>query len=121
MQTEPARIDTTDKCLDSRDIEARIDWLEEQDKTDPNEQDELVDLTAFRESVGSNEWGYGITFIHDAFFSEYAEECARDIHGDAIYLGEWPMCHIDWDAAAEYLKMDYSSVDLDGTVYFFRL
>lgn len=33
---------------------------------------------------------------------------------------EWPLRHIDWDAAAEELKQDYTSVEFDGVTYWIR-
>lgn len=49
---------TTDKMLDSREIEERIDELEGQEEKDEEETAELAALTAFREEVSqySNEW-----------------------------------------------------------------
>lgn len=122
----------TSRSFDSRDIDARIEALQDEREEaetsgNPNAQplneadlEELAALIAFRDEVGSDEWGYGISFIPENDFVDYAEELARDIHGDAIYEGEWPMSHIDWDAAANSLRMDYSEIDLDGTTFLYR-
>ncbi|KKK55784.1 hypothetical protein LCGC14_3071100, partial [marine sediment metagenome] len=32
----------------------------------------------------------------------------------------WPATSIDWEAAANELLIDYSSVDFDGVTYYFR-
>jgi len=58
--------------------------------------------------------------IADSYFVTYAEQLADDlglINGDA----GWPMSHIDWDAAADDLKTDYTEVEYGGTTYFIRL
>jgi antirestriction protein len=52
-------------------------------------------------------------------FADYAQELAEDIgaiDGDA----KWPVYCIDWERAARELKMDYASVRVNGTTYYFR-
>ena len=58
-------------------------------------------------------------FVHEDDFEEHARELADStgaIDGDA----GWPMSHIDWKGAARDLQMDYTSVDFDGTTYYYR-
>ncbi len=70
------------------------------------------------EDVGGD-WPHGEALIRDSYFTEYAQELADDI-GAINRDAQWPCCHIDWDAAAEALKMDYSTIDFDGVEYYIR-
>ena len=83
--------------------------------------DEYVSLLAFKEEVDSytSEWQYGATIIHEDYFRDYAEQLADDI-GAISKNQSWPLNHIDWDAAADELKTDYSEVTFDGNSYWVR-
>jgi hypothetical protein len=86
--------------------------------------DELAELDALRELASeaegySEDWKYGATLICDSYFVEYAQELADDI-GAVNADADWPMCHIDWEAAADDLKQDYTSVSFDGVDYWVR-
>lgn len=61
----------------------------------------------------------GDTLIHDAAFVDYAEETAYSIGAISQDL-DWPVCHIDWEAAAESLKMDYIPVNFAGETFWVR-
>lgn len=63
---------------------------------------------------------YDPTLIADEYFVKYAEELADDI-GAVNSEASWPNNHIDWEAAAEELRVDYSSVTFDGHDYLIRL
>ncbi len=116
-------IDNLDELIDTRDIDERIEFLEseEQDDLTEDEQHELRSLSMFRdEHMGDfPEWSFGTTLIRDSFFTQYAEEFAEDI-GAVSRDSDWPNCHIDWDAAARSLQMDYTQVIFDGSIYWGR-
>lgn len=124
-------VSNNEDILDSRDIQARIEELEndgvqpysEEEEPDNNEERaELTALLALREEVSYNSgdsWKDGATLIRDSYFEEYAEQLADDI-GAIDRNASWPICHIDWAAAAESLKQDYSSVDFNGVEYWVR-
>ena len=105
--------------LDSRDIQKDIDNLEEIEERNEDEQEELDKLQAFKDSVDSSEWDSGITFISEEYFEEYARDFAEDI-GTISKDTQWPATHIDWDAAASELLIDYVAVELDGITYYYR-
>lgn len=119
-------IDHSD-VLDSRDIIARIAYLETTAPIDrePDEQDELDNLYALQEeaSMYAADWQYGETLIADDYFEDYAEEMAYDI-GAIDREASWPLNRIDWEAAADDLKMDYNEVSLtidgDTRTYWIR-
>lgn len=59
--------------------------------------------------------------IPDDEFEDYAWQLAEDIGAigrEKDYT--WPINHIDWKAASDELKMDFSEVEVDGTTYYFR-
>lgn len=59
------------------------------------------------------------TLIHETYFEDYARELADDC-GMLDKDAGWPANHIDWDAAADELKQDYTTVEYDGATYFLR-
>lgn len=118
--TDP--IDNSEDILNSEDIQNRIDDLEEgaaSGDLDDDETEELVRLKEFRDELGLPDWTYGETLIRESYFEEYAEQLAEDI-GAISRDASWPLTHIDWTEAAEVLKIDYTSADLDGVTYWGR-
>ena len=85
------------------------DWQEEN-------LEELEELRTLRDEIP--EWRYGEALINDDHFVEYAQDLAEDLG-----MGRnqpWPYSCIDWDRAADDLKMDYSSCEYQGETYWFR-
>lgn len=78
-------------------------------------------LEELRGSGGDHQWQgdwFPISLIRDSYFVEAMQEMVQDI-GDLpkdipAYLA------IDWDATAENLRADYSSVEYDGVTYWYR-
>lgn len=137
----PTDIRNTDDLIDSRDVIARIEELEsERDsfvighpngeeepapdqwaEENPDEAEELDTLYALAKQGEdyAPDWSYGETMIHDDYFEAYAEQLAEDI-GAIDRDAKWPLTHIDWTAAADDLKQDYTSIDFDGQTYWIR-
>lgn len=100
------------------------EWLEQVEK-DPSHlmQDDaelyrlLVELQDDAEGYG--DWDHGETLILDEHFVEYAEQLADDI-GAIDREARWPLNHIDWDAAAEELRQDYTEVRFGSETYLMR-
>jgi hypothetical protein len=114
-------IGNTEDIIDSRDVIARIEYLESDEERTEEETDELTALQALAEEASdyAEDWQYGAVLIRDSYFKEFAEEFASDI-GAIDRNANWPLCHIDWDAAADSLKMDYAQVEFDGMAYWVR-
>jgi hypothetical protein len=124
-----------ESVLDSRDIIARIEHLKEEftvDLDDSSDVDrmsnfdfeeikELAQLLALQaEAEGyAPDWQHGCTLVHEDHFTEYAQEMAYDI-GAISKDATWPACHIDWEAAAEALKVDYTEVEFGTQTYLVR-
>jgi hypothetical protein len=127
-------VDLTADIIDVRDIIERVKELEsechEWDDNTPSEDSEawreLNTLTAILNELAGNggdeqwegDW-YPLTLIRESYFKDYAQELAEDI-GAVHKNTTWPNYCIDWDFAARELKMDYSSVSIDGATYFYR-
>ena len=118
----------TANVTDSRYIIARIERVEsdlEQARVDGDDTTDLkAELKALEEfadeaSGYAPDWHYGETIIHEDYFVAYAEQLADDI-GAINKEAEWPLTHIDWEAAADELKMDYSVVGFNGFNYYIR-
>lgn len=70
-------------------------------------------------AAATPDWPYGATLIHEDYFTTYAQEMAEDIGAIDRDAG-WPYQYIDWDRAADALKMDYMPVEFDGQTYYVR-
>lgn len=117
--TDP--ITNTEDIIDSRDVIARIEYLSDEDYTrSAMEETELATLRALAsEGEGCADWEYGEALIRDSYFEDYARELAEDI-GAIDRKATWPNQYIDWEAAAEALQQDYTSIDFDGVTYWVR-
>lgn len=139
-------LDLSDNVIDVRNIIERVEELESNrdenvsgapDDTEtpdpegwpaafPEDAAELKLLTELLAELagygGDEQWRgnwYPLTLIRDTYFTEYAQELAEDC-GMVREGATWPNNCIDWDEAARQLKQDYSTVDVDGTEYFYR-
>ena len=120
-------VSNSDDIIDSRDIIERIEELEamvEDDSIDDDEKEELEVLQALAAEGQdyASDWKYGETLIRDSHFQDYAEEFFNDTADSSTIdaMNQWPLRHIDWEAAAEELKQDYTTIDFDGVDYWIR-
>lgn len=122
-------LDLTADIIDVRDIIARIEELEnnEPDSEDAKwaQCDEYAKLTDILEELkgsgGDEQWRgdwYPLTLIRDSYFVDYARELCEDIGDIPRNLASY--IEIDWDATARNIRMDYSSIDIDGVTYWYR-
>lgn len=85
-----------------------------------NGDEEVYQLGKFiGELEGYGDYSHGETIIRDSYFVEFAEQLADDI-GAINSDAKWPLNHIDWEAAADSLKVDYMSAEWDGVEYWMR-
>ena len=119
----------TADVTDSRDIIARIERVEsdlEQARVDGDDttdlEVELKALEAFAEEASeyAPDWHYGETIIHEDYFTQYARELSDELSPGDGAMAQWPFTHIDWEAAAGLLKIDYSEVEFNGVTYYIR-
>ena len=119
MSAATKEISNSEDVIDSRDINERINWLEDTD--DDDEKAERAALIALRDEAEgyAEDWQYGVALIRDSHFKDYAEELAEEI-GAINRNPTWPNNCIDWDEAARQLQQDYASVEFDGVEYWVR-
>lgn len=116
-------LDGQDAYFDSRDVLNVIEELEGERSSDLTDDDrkQLIELRRFVNEGEKNfeDWTYGVTFIREDEFEDYAKEYARDV-GAVKDDAPWPLDHIDWEAAAEALAEDFEEITLHGTTYLGR-
>lgn len=116
MATTPIALNS---IFDSRDVLDRLDRATLDGATD----DEVSDLIRLRdemdETFGFQALQDGITIIPDDGFEDYARQTAEDL-GLINQETAWPATHIDWEAAASALQMDYTAFEFDGVTYWGR-
>lgn len=116
--------------IDSRDVIARIEELEELTDISAEEltpassaehfanMEELEKLTAFRDKVAPycDDWEYGESLIAADYFTEYTKELVSDCY--ELKLPSF--VEVDWEATAEHCKVDYTTAELEGVTFYFR-
>ena len=116
-------IDNSNDIIDSRDVIARIEELQDDDNRSEEESAELADLLKLAEEgeEASRDWRHGETLIRESYFVDYAQELAEDC-GTLPRAGKdaWPLYCIDWEYAARELRYDYSAIDFAGVTYLIR-
>jgi hypothetical protein len=85
---------------------------------DADERERLAELRDFEASTP--DWD---SLIHEDDFEDYAREFAKDIlcfGGAIIDTSAWPATCIDWERAANELRQDFTSYEIDGDTYYSR-
>lgn len=87
--------------------------------------EELRKLWSLAEQcAGYGDWEYGEALVHEDYFTDYIKELVNDCYEmpKDMNSGKWPFCHMvmDWEAAAEAAKVDYTEVDFAGQTYLMR-
>lgn len=116
---------TLDLHADIIDVRDLTDLLDRPAPSDPDDFAvylQVVDvLEALAGEGGDHKWRgtwYPAYLVADAHFIDYAKRLAEDIGALDPHAG-WPVRHIDWDAAADALKADYSAIEVNGTTYWY--
>lgn len=124
---------TADDRLDSRDLvelmaslisdkNAGEEYPETYDEWDEDKAellDALIKAQSETEMHSGHSWSDGVFFISEDTFKDYAEELADDI-GAIDENATWPLTCIDWEQAANELKVDYTSVTIGERTYLYR-
>lgn len=132
-------VDLSADVIDVRDIIARV--LELRDERDeynekmgsPDAWDGVPDgepeELAMLEGILSELAGYGddeefdgdwypLELVADSYFTEHTQNLAEEC-GMVDTNARWPMTCIDWEQAARELQMDYSSIEIRDTTYWY--
>ena len=81
-----------------------------------DEQKELAELEELESEV--SEWSDGNTLIPESEFTDYCRGLLEDLGTLPKDLPSWVV--IDWDATADNIRADYSTVDFQGETYLYR-
>ena len=97
---------------------ALVDATSELDEWDEDNGDELKGLVALCDEAPGDDWEHGATLINESYFTDYCQELVSDI-------GDLPKdipgyLVIDWEATANNLRADYTSVEWEGTTFYVR-
>lgn len=127
-------MNNTDNIIDSREVESRINELEEErdlyneepdcddvtwEMLHPEEHLELQQLIALRDDLaGYCEWNSGETLINRSYFVEYVEELCVELGYISEQHPSW--IEIDWEATATNMEVDYTSGYWDGEEFLVR-
>jgi hypothetical protein len=89
------------------------------------DKDELDTLTeVISEGEDCTDWSYGETLIRESYFEDYIKDLVNDCYEmpKEFNEGKWPWNHasIDFEAAAEEAKSDYSEIEVGGLTYYIR-
>lgn len=119
-------INLSEDTIDVRDIIERVEKLE--DECDGLGEDECTELVALRSILeelkgkgGDEQWRgdwYPLTLIDARCFAPYVRELLEDCGTIPKDLPAW--VHIDWEATANEVMVDYSSITIDGDEYLYR-
>jgi antirestriction protein len=121
--------ETMSEYLDLRDLAQQWrDLLDEDGQHAPEDADTVSDFAALCGELGIEASPdalehqgdmYDPTMIADGYFVDYARELAEDI-GAINPDASWPLSYIDWEAAADALRVDYVTVSYAGDDYLIR-
>ena len=126
------QIDNTQDVIDSReiidrieDLEGRIEDLEYIEEPSSEEAQELAILLKVQEQAEDcADYQYGEVLIRESYFTDYIKELIDDCYElpKEFNSGAWPWRHmtLDYEAAANEAKDDYTWIDFDGVTYLIR-
>jgi len=123
LEDELSELDDKKDKDQIEDLESKVEDLEAEIRDFQNQISEInEELKPLQElnSEGENyasDWEHGATLINEAYFTEYAEETAKDC-GAIGESADWIV--IDWEATAENMKMDYTQIEFECTTFFVR-
>lgn len=91
---------------------------------DDGERERMAALLEVLDDLATNcdeEPAFGIAMVPEDEFVDYAQQLAEDVGAISDDItSQWPLSYIDWEGAAEALKMDYTSIEFDGVTYLCR-
>jgi len=104
------------------DVQGMIEYFEDMHKDEddrPLYAKALEELADCGHDVKWNDEWYPAELIEDDYFIQYTMQLVEDT-GFINNITAWPYSCIDWECAADALKDDYSSIDIDGFTYWYR-
>lgn len=126
-ELESEREDLALALAEAKGKAAKAEAQRDLDAWDASEDgEEFAKLRALLDDLkgygGDHQWlgdWYPQTLIRDSHFKDYAQELAEDI-GAINSDAKWPNNCIDWEKAANELRVDYSEQEVEGISYLYR-
>ena len=104
------------KILDTRNLNERLEELEDMNGLDTDERNELKELRNLKEEV--SEWRDGNQLILENDFVRYCRDLCEEIGDLPKDLPSY--ISINWDETAENIKADYSEIEFRRETYLYR-
>jgi hypothetical protein len=98
--------------------EALVSTSSDLDEWDSDNGDELKGLVELCEEAPGDDWEHGATLINESHFTDYCQELVSDIGDMPKEIPHYIV--IDWEATANNLRADYTSVEWEGTTFYVR-
>jgi hypothetical protein len=127
-------ISNTDDVIDSRDVIARIEeindmlptsgldaWtssIDEEQETELRAELAILEKLAKQGEDYAPDWQHGETLIRYSYFTEYVQEMLEDCGDIPKNIPHY--IEIDWKATARNVMVDYTHIDFDGVTYLIR-
>lgn len=127
LETLTSPIRNSSERIDSRDVMARIEEMQEliADGAVPDDAD-AAELAALQDlalrGADLEDWVHGAVLVRENFFVDYARELFDDTSEPEVreMTRRWPFDCIDWERAARELSQDYTDVSFAGVTYLAR-
>ncbi len=100
---------------DGEEVESPEQWAIENPE-DAAELAELIEVCEEGEGYAPD-WRYGETLIHESNFTEYVQDTVCEWY---TFKGLPDWVAVDWEATAENVKADYTTLDYQGGTYYTR-
>lgn len=127
LDTVTNRIDNLEDVIDSRDVIARVEEMQQcielgemPDDADAAELAALQDLAL--QGADVDDWQDGAILVRETYFVDYIRETWQDTREPEVEVlaSRWPFNCIDWELAARDAYPDYSHVSFGGVTYLVR-
>lgn len=105
--------------MDSRDLQEKLEELQQlKEDGEEYDQERLKAIEELKQETESYGWEYGIYFIAEEDFQNYAEELFDECY--ALDVPDNLKTYIDYEKFARDLEMDYSSAEFEGKTYLWQ-
>jgi hypothetical protein len=107
-----------DERMESGKIEHPM--LDALDEWDADNGDELATLQYIIDNIEESVFENEEDLINESYFTQYCMDWVIDCGYIKSDLPSFIENNIDWDGVADDLRCDYSSIEIDGTIFYYR-
>jgi hypothetical protein len=110
----------SENVMDSRDLQEELESIknikEELSTGNKEKKEAILELKKETEYSG---WEHGITFISEYYWKDYCQEFAEEVGYVSADNNPLMYC-INWQEWADLMQQDYSEVEFEGRIYYYR-